>query len=182
MNISQSVARVYAQALLDIVEGGADLGRMYDDLHAVQKLVDTDRTFWEFFASPRLDPALKKRVIAEAFSGKLDRPVLGLLHVLVDKRREMVFDNIVDEFDRFKDLREGRMHAEVTAARPLDDDQRAQLKTRLESATGKQIELHEKVDRKLLGGLIVKLGDKVIDGSLRRRLNRLRRAMVAAQG
>ena len=182
MNISQSVARVYAQAMLDLVDSGADLGRMFDDLHAVQKLVDTDRTFFEFFASPRLGPAVKKRVLNEAFGGELDRPVMGLLHVLVDKRREMVFDNIVDEFDRYKDLREGRLHAEITVARPLDDDQKSELKSKLEAATGKEIRLHEKIDPKVLGGLIVKLGDKVIDGSVRRRLNRLRRQMVAAQG
>ena len=81
MNISQSVARVYAKAMLDLVDSGADLGRMFDDLHAVQKLVDTDRTFWEFFASPRLDPAVKKRVLNEAFQDKLDRPVMGLPRV-----------------------------------------------------------------------------------------------------
>lgn len=182
MNISQSVARVYAQAMLDLVDAGADLGRMYDDLHAVQKLVDEDRTFWGFFVSPRLDPAVKKRVLNEAFKGKLDRPVLGLLHVLVDKRREMVFDNIVLEFDRYKDLREGRVHADITVARALDDDQRQELIKKLEATTGKYVEIHETVDPKVLGGMIVKLGDKVIDGSVRRRLNRLRRAMVAAQG
>jgi F-type H+-transporting ATPase subunit delta len=184
VNVSQAVARVYARALVDLAEAtDADLGRIFDELHTVQKLVDgEDRTFWQFFASPRLEPAVKKRILDEAFEGKLDRPVLGLLHVLVDKRREMIFDNIVDEFDRYRDLREGRVHAYVTAVRALDEDQRTEMVTRLEAATGKRVELHEKIDPRVLGGRIVKVGDKVIDGSLRRRLYRLRRTLVAAQG
>lgn len=183
MNVSQAVARVYAQALVDLADdSGVPLGRIYDDLHALRKTAELDRDFWRFWSSPRLDPVTKKRVLDDLFEGKLERPVLGLLHVLVDKRREPVFDNIVAEFDRYKDEREGRVHVYVTVARPLDDDQREELKGHLESRTKKRIEIHERVDPRVLGGLVIKVGDKIIDGSLKRRLRRLRRAMVAAQG
>lgn len=182
MNVSQAVARVYAEALLDLGVARGVLPRIVDDLAAVRDLFDRDRTFREFFGSPRLDPTVKKRVLAKAFAGRLDRPVMGLLSVLVDKRREMVLDNIVAEFERFRDLREGRAHVHVTSAAPLGGDLADELRARLERATGKKVKLHERLDPRVLGGLVVKLGDKVIDGSLRRRLDRLRRGLYTVRG
>lgn len=181
MNISQAVARVYAEALLDMVEKGADLSRIVDDLGAVRKLWEDDRQFREFFGSPRLDPATKKRILDAAFRGRLDRPVLGLLHVLVEKRREMVIDNIIDEFERFRDLREGRIHVYLTSARPLDRDQTDALRAQIERSSGKKVRVHEKVEPRVLGGLVVKVGDHVLDGTLRRRLEGLRKRLVATE-
>ena len=186
MNTSQQVARVYAEALVDMATSGdADLGRIYDDLRAVQSVAEyarsNDPAFALFFNSPKLEPARKKQVLMELFGDKLERPVLGLLSVLVDKRREPYFDNIVAEFERYKDLRDGRVHAHVTTARPLDEDQRQELRSELEKSSGKSVKLHEQVDPRLIGGLIVKVGDKIIDGSIRRRMRRLRRRMLAGQ-
>lgn len=182
MSASLAVARVYAEALLDLGMAADSLSRIVDDLHAVRKLFDEDRTFREFFGSPRIDPIEKKRILAKAFGERLDRPVMGLLSVLVDKRREMVIDNIVDEFDRFRDLREGRVHAHVTSAVPLAEGLREEIRTRLEKATGKKVKVHERVEPRVLGGLLVKLGDRVLDGTLRRRLDRLRRGLHSVRG
>ncbi|MGH7162126.1 MAG: ATP synthase F1 subunit delta [Planctomycetota bacterium] len=182
MNISQAAARVYAQALLDIAMTSGDLGRVVEDLHSVLDLYDERPDFRAFFTSPRVDPPLKKRALDAAFRDKLCRPVLGLLHVLVDKRREPVFDNVVDEFDRFRDLREGRVHAHVVSAAPLPENQVRDITERLEKATGKRIVIHAKADPRAIGGIVVKLGDKVIDGTLRRRLESLRRQLAAARG
>jgi F-type H+-transporting ATPase subunit delta len=177
---SVQIARAYAEALLDLALAEDALGAVVDDLHAVQALVDRDETFRRFFLSPRLKREDKKRILNEALRGRIGRPVLGLLNVLADRRREPVFDNIVDEFERFKDVREGRVHVHVTTARSLDADQKAEMAQRLALATGKLIEIHERLEPAALGGVIVKLGDKVIDGTARRRLERLRRALVAA--
>lgn len=182
LNVSQAVARVYAQALSDLGEDQGNLGRIVDDLHAVRELFEKDAFFREFFGSPRLDPTAKKRVLHEALGDKVDRPVMGLLHVLVDKRREMLLDNIADEFDRYRDQREGRQHVYLTAARPLDDDQLGEIRSRLEQVTGKQILVHTKLDPRVVGGLRIKLGDKVIDGTIHRRLQQLRHALVLTKG
>ena len=94
MNVSQAVARVYAQALVDIGEEQGNLPRIVDDIALAQTLGDA--TTREFFLSPRIPPAEKKRVLDAALAGVLDRPVMGLLHTLVDKRREGILDNIAD--------------------------------------------------------------------------------------
>lgn len=182
LNVSQAVARVYAQALSDLGEDQGNLGRIADDLHALRELFETDANFREFFGSPRLDPPRKKRVLDDLLGDKLDRPAMGLLHVLVDKRREMLLDNIAGEFDRFRDLREGRRHVYLTAARPVSEDQLGDIRARLEKATGKQILIHTKIDPRVVGGLRIKLGDKVIDGTVRRRLQQLRQALAPTRG
>ena len=180
MNVSQAVARVYAQALIDLGEDSDCLPQIVDDLHAAQALYD-DRTFREFFTSPRIEPAAKKKILNATLSDKLGRPVLGILNVLIDKGREMILDNVVDEFERFRDFREGRIHAYVTTARPLEEEQRKKLADRIARATDKEIAIHERIDPRILGGLIVKVGDKVLDGSIRRRLLGLKQALVAAK-
>jgi F-type H+-transporting ATPase subunit delta len=113
---------------------------------------------------------------------RIDRPVMGLLHVLVNKRREMLLDNIAAEFDRYRDLREGRQHVYITAARAVDEDQLGDIRSRLEKATGKEILVHVKIDPRVVGGLRIKLGDKVIDGTIRHRLQQLRQALVPTRG
>jgi F-type H+-transporting ATPase subunit delta len=115
-----------------------------------------------------------------AITGHFDRPVHGLLHVLIDKRREGILDNIVDEFERYLDLREGRTHVHVTSARGLDDELRQNIIDKLQAALGsKEIKLHEIVEPRIIGGLILKVGDRVLDGSIRRRLRGLASSLTS---
>ncbi len=135
-----------------------------------------------FLNSPKLQREDKKRVLDAVFAEHVSRPVMGLLHVLVDKRREPVFDNIVAEFAKYRDEHEGRAHATVTTAQPLPDDEKARLVAALAKQTGKQVDLHEKINPAVIGGIRVNLGDYVLDGTVRRRLNELRRSFAAEQG
>jgi F-type H+-transporting ATPase subunit delta len=178
-NVSQILARIYAEALIDAAQATVGLGRVVDDLKAVKQIATGDRYVWAFFSSPRVEPEAKKRVLREIFEGKISRPVMGLLHVLIDKQRGPLLDNVIAEFERYRDIRENRQHVYVTSPAPLLDEQREELTRRLAAVTGKNIELHEKIDPRVLGGLIVKVGDKVVDGTLKRRLEKLRRELVA---
>lgn len=177
-NVSQTVARLYAEALNGIGESEGNLPRIVEDLHAVQEIYDQRGDFFEFFTSPRIEPHEKKRILDEALKEKVDRTVLGLLHVLIDKRRELYYDNIVGEFYAVRDMREGVLNAYVTAARPMEPDHVGDIVQRLEKISGKKIKLHEKVDPELLGGLRIKVGDYIVDGTLRHRLALLRRELV----
>ena len=181
MNVSQAAARVYAKALFDIgMETGA-VGQIYDELHAVHDaLTGLDADLRTFFNLPQFRRDDKKRIINLAFEGKVGRPVLGLLNVLVEKRREPLLDNVVEEFDRYRDQHEGRVRARVVSARKLDDDLLEALRTALEQRTKKSIDLTETVDPEVLGGLRVNIGDRVLDGTVRRSLQDMRRSLSAA--
>ena len=176
MNVSQAAARVYAKALFDIGIETGSVGQIYDDLHgAYNALNGLDADLRAFFNLPQFRRSDKRRIINLAFEGKVGRPVLGLLHVLVEKRREPLLDNIVDEFDRYRDRHEGRVRARVVTARKLDDELLAALQRALEERTQKSVDLTETVDPEVLGGLRVNVGDRVLDGTLRRSLQDMRR-------
>ena len=177
-NVSDPAAKVYAQALIEVAEELKCLGPVYDDLQALRALYDGNADFRLLFTSPRIDREDKWAAIRETFEGKVVKPVLGLLHILIVKGREMLLDNVVDQFLRIKDQHEHRVHAYVTVAQPLDDEFRAELKKRLEGSSGDEIVIHETVDPAALGGAAIRIGDKVIDRTLRTRLSALRHHLL----
>ena len=182
MNVSQAAARVYARALFDIGLHEQAVGAIADDLHAVlAALAGLDAESRGFFNMPQFRRDDKQRIINLAFEGKVGRPVLGLLNVLVRKRREPLLDNVVEEFDRYSDQHEGRVHAHVTTARKLDADLVEALRATLEQRTRRTVVLHERIDPEVLGGIRVNLGDEVLDGTLRRGLADMRRSLVGAR-
>jgi F-type H+-transporting ATPase subunit delta len=180
VNVSPAAARVYARSLFDIGVEEQAVGEIYDDLHAVDTaLGGLDAELQAFFNMPQLRREDKRRILNMAFEGKVGRPVLGLLHVLVQKRREPLFDNIVEEFDRYRDRHEGVVQASVTTARKLDADLAEALRTALEQRTKKKVVLNERIDPEVLGGIRVNLGDSVLDGTIRRGLQDMRRILAA---
>ncbi|MEM8882991.1 MAG: ATP synthase F1 subunit delta [Planctomycetota bacterium] len=182
MNISQAVARVYAKALFDIGMAEGTLGEIFDDLKGIQAVADSSPEAQVFFESPKLRRSDKKRMFTEIFGDKVNKAVLGLMHVLVDKRREPVFDNVIQEFQKYRDEHEGRVHARVTTAQPLPDDQRERLAGVLSKVTGKSVDIEERVRPEVIGGIRVNLGDFVMDGTILRQLKDLRRSFAAEQG
>lgn len=183
MNVSHAAARVYAKALFDIGVQEKAIGSIYDDLHAVEKAIGgLDSELSAFFRAPQLRREDKKRIMKLAFEDKVGRPVLGLLLLLVEKRREPLLDNVVDEFDSYRDSHEGRVEARVTTARKMDPDLAKALRKALEERTKKQVVLHEQIDPEVLGGIRVNLGDSVLDGTIRRGLQDMRRSFAASQG
>jgi F-type H+-transporting ATPase subunit delta len=182
MNVSNAAARVYAKALFDIGLKEGSVGRIYDDLHAVSEaLSGLDGDLQSVFTMPRLRREDKRRIVDLVFEGKVGRTVLGLLHTLVEKRRETLLDNIVREFDQFRDEHEGLVQVGVTTARKLDTELADELTKALEKRTQKSVVLNERVDPEVLGGMRVTLGDHVFDGTLRRALQDMRRSLVASR-
>jgi F-type H+-transporting ATPase subunit delta len=180
VNVSPAAARVYARALFDIGCQEQAVGSIHDDLHAVYDALNgLDPELLAFFNMPQFRREDKRRIINLAFEGKVGRPVLGLLHILIQKRREPLLDNVVAEYDRYRDRHEGLVRARVTTARKLDDDLADALRAALEQRTKKTVILHERVDPDIIGGIRVNLGDSVLDGTIRRGLQDMRRILAA---
>jgi F-type H+-transporting ATPase subunit delta len=181
-SISEAAARVYAKALFEIGLEEGDVAAIAADLHAVQDALNgLDEDLQVFFNLPQLRRDDKRRIINMAFQGKIGRPVLGFLNILVEKRRELLFDKVVEEFDYSLDRHEGRVQVGVTTARKLDADLADALRTALEQRTNKTIVLHERIDPEVIGGLRINIGDEVLDGTLRRGLQDMRRSLAATQ-
>jgi len=181
VNPSDPAARPWARALIDIGEETGTLERIYDDLTALVTLYREHRDFRALFTSPRIDPDRKSEILLRVLGDELCKPVQGLLHVMIKKGREPLLDNIADQFARFKDLAEGKLHVYIESARPLAEDQRATIGRLAEEFSKRAAIVHEKVDPDLIGGTIVRMGDFVVDGSLRRRLHALKKNLVAKE-
>jgi F-type H+-transporting ATPase subunit delta len=181
VNPSDPAARPYARALIDIGEETGTLERIYDDLTALVTLYREHRDFRALFTSPRIDPDRKSEILKKVLGDELCKPVQGLLHVMVHKGREPLLDNVADQFARFKDLAEGKLHVYIESARPLAEDQSEKIKSLAQEFSRKAAIVHERVEPALIGGTIVRMGDFVIDGSLRRRLQALKKNLVAKE-
>jgi F-type H+-transporting ATPase subunit delta len=180
--ISEAAARVYAGALFSLGREEGSLAEIAADLHAFADVLHgLDGDLQAFFTLPQLRREEKRRIINLAFGDKVGRPVLGLLNVLVDKRREQLFDTIVAEFDTMLDRHDGRVQVNVTSARKLDADLADALRTALEQRTHRTVVLHERIDPEVIAGLRVNIGDRVLDGTVRRRLADMRRSLAATQ-
>ena len=168
-----TIARNYAETLLTLARranGMADWGRRLAD---VADAMDNDVRLRRFLESPRADAAKKNAVLAKAFADA-PRPFLRFLQVLVTNRRQMLIPEIAIEYATLLDEVENRVHARVTLAKEPSADETASIARQLGTVLGKQVIPHVTVNPDILGGVVVRVGDKVIDGSVRRRLASLR--------
>jgi F-type H+-transporting ATPase subunit delta len=174
----ESVARNYAQALLALAEKAKDpagWGAMIVDVSAAVRREPTLRRFLE---SPRVSAAEKNAVLAKAFQDRLPRLLVRFLQLLVANRRQMLIPEIANEYMALLDAVEGRVHAEVTVARAVDAEGEGAIAAQLSRAIGKTVVPHVTVDPAILGGIVVRYGDTLMDGSVRRRLSALRQRLA----
>jgi F-type H+-transporting ATPase subunit delta len=173
LNRSDPAARCYAEALLLIGKKGKRLGAILEDLRAVAGVFQAERRLWDLWTSPRIDRKVKEDFIRRAYTNKIGTEVLGLLVVMVHKGREALFDNVVAQFEAFRDQEQNRIHVRVSSARGVDADVKSAIEKAVAEASGKSVVLHERTDPSLIAGLVVRVGDIVVDGSLRSRLKEI---------
>ena len=174
-----TIARNYAEALLALARKAGDLqawGRMIDD---VASAMDRDDRLRNFLEAPQVSAEQKNAVLAKAFEDRAPRLFLRYLQRLVKNRRQMLIPEIANEYRDLVDEVEGRVHAQVTLAKPVDDEQRAAIARQLTQKLGRTVVPQIRVNPNILGGIIVRVGDRIMDGSIRRRLGVLRGRMLA---
>jgi F-type H+-transporting ATPase subunit delta len=173
-----TIARNYAETLLELARRAGDLqawGQAVDD---VAGAMQTDRTLRLFLESPRVSAAQKNQILGRAFEGQLPHVFVRFLQALVTHRRQMLLPQIATEFHDLVDQVEGRLHANVTVAAEAGDAERRTISQQLSRAYGKDVVPHFVVNPAILGGVVVRIGDTVLDGSVRRRLSTLRARLL----
>jgi F-type H+-transporting ATPase subunit delta len=178
--VSLAAARRYARALLDVAQEG-DPAAVREELRAVGSRLEQHAALAEALAHPVL-PATKKRALLLAvFKDELSPPVLRLLELLVERGRVGLLPAVASAYAALFNAQRGVAQAEVVSAAPLDADERRGLQAALERASGLGVELALREDPALLGGLLVRLGGRSYDGSVRGRLRALRAVLGAGQ-
>ena len=173
------VDRVYARALFDAALEDDRLGPVQEQLEqflAAQAEVPELR---ELLRNPQLDPRSKAGALADLLSEGEDL-LRNFLLVLVDKGRTGQLEEIAREFERLVAEHEGIVHAELTTAVELSDDEARKLLGQIEQASGRKVAASRSVDPDLIGGIVLQVGSHRLDASVRGRLERLRRELVTA--
>ena len=173
-----TIARPYAEAAFSLADGAGELAEWSTAL-ANLAAVAADARMRAVIADPNLSPAKVAGLILSILGGKLSGDAENFVRVLADNARLGVLDEIRQQFEALKNEREGVAEAEVVSAFEMDEAQLRDLVARLEKRTGKKVKARVTVDRDLIGGVKVVLGDKVIDGSARAQLGALEVALKA---
>jgi len=170
---SQEVARRYAVALYQLAAEEDAVDAIETELRGVVDEMAASREIGRYLAHP-LVPRERKGAFVDAAFPELSERMRSLFGLLIRNRREAYVDLIHAEFVATRADAEGRIPVRVTTARSLEDDERTRLIAQLEAALGRQVQLEEQVDGTLLGGARIETDGRVIDGSLRARLDGLR--------
>lgn len=175
-----TIARNYAEALFASGERSGTTDRYADLLEGIAGAIEADETIRDFLESPRVPKAKKQEVLASALKDHAPEQFVKFLAAVVKRGRQGIFPAISKQYLALVDKKFNRVHAGVTVAREPDQELQAVVKKRLREVLGMEVIPHYRTDPAILGGLIVRVGDRIMDGSVRRRMVTLRRKLIGA--
>ena len=166
----------YAEALFAVARAEGSLTTVEDELFRVAQVIKGSDELRDKLADPHIPVATRQQVIVDLLSGKAEDATVSLVSLVVANGRIRQLPAIVDELVAMSAREANKEVAEVRSAIALTDDQKSRLADALGKATGKQVEVKVIIDPSIQGGLVAQVGDTVIDGSVRRRLDQLKNA------
>jgi F-type H+-transporting ATPase subunit delta len=175
----KAYARRYAQAVFEIALEKKELERWQTDLQKIVGAVGDD-TFLAAMESPKIKFDDKIRLLSELV-GDVNPSALNLVRLLISKTSIGLIGDIAEEYQRLLDSYHGIEPAEVITAVPLDDKDIRKLTEKLSALVGKKIAMKSTVDSSVIGGIVARVGGKLLDGSTRSKLAALRRELVGAE-
>ena len=174
----ESAARRYAEAAFQVAVRDDTVAAWRAELDTAAA-VASDETVGRMLANPAVSLETRTEMAETIFGSVVGRPVLNLVTLMLRRGRIHELTRLAAEFHRLDNARQGIAIATATSATALEPDEVRALTERMEQFTGGRVELDLQVDPSLLGGLVVRVGDRLIDGSVRGRLERLRNQLVS---
>jgi len=175
----EELAEVYARSLFEVAVEHDVLDAIHDQLGTWTDALGTNRELQVFFFSPRFSSAEKKDAIRKIVDGG-DERFLNFLELLAERNRLPVTFRIRRNFDELWRKEKKLLPVEVTSAVELDDELVREIGDKIEQRTGQTVELTSKVDPDLIGGIVLRVGNRILDASVHGRLERLRRQITRA--
>ncbi|HET6400533.1 MAG TPA: ATP synthase F1 subunit delta [Candidatus Kapabacteria bacterium] len=172
--MNRRIAARYAQALMDLGEEMNVLDKLAEDLRDIEETIRGSRELTVFLMSPVATPDQKLRILREIFGKRSSVMTLKFITLLVRKGRSEYLYATAEEFLRLLDAKRNILHARVESATKLTETEQMQLMAKLERMTGKRIRADFMIDPSLRGGFIARMGDEMVDASLKHQLELLR--------
>jgi F-type H+-transporting ATPase subunit delta len=172
-------ARVYAEALFDVAKEKGKLDTVVEQLGQFADALDSDRELQVFFFSPYFSSAEKSEGLGRALSGA-EPELVNFLELLIEKQRMPEIFRIRRELEELWKRENRRIDVTVTSAVELDPEVVGKIGGEIEKQTGQKVELASRVDEDILGGIVLQVGNMVLDASIRSRLEKLRKSVAQA--
>ncbi len=177
--MARLVAGTYGEALISLAEEENKIDALYEEVLSLQGILKDNPDFSVLMNHPKVTKEEKQKTLEEVFGGRMDAELLGFLKLLLQKDRYSELPAILDRFMAAVKERRGIGVAYVTSPTELDDSRKKQIEDKLVSTTKyKQMEMHYTVDKSLIGGLVIRIGDKVVDSSIKTKLEGLKRELA----
>ena len=170
-------SRRYAQAVFRIATESGELDKWTQDLDVMSTAIQS-QDLLTFLDAPQVPTAAKTNIINQTFASSIGPLALNLALLLGSRSMAGSIPEIAKEYSRMLDVHREIKRGEVIAAMPLNDEQQTKIAEMLEVIVDSKVQMTTRVEPDVIGGLIAQIGDKVIDGSLRTRLDRMRRSIV----
>ncbi len=171
---TQTAARVYAEALLQLASEQKLTDDIEAELNELMRLWREQPDFAALMNSVAIDDDARRTSLRNIFAGRVHELLLNLMLVLNDKGRTMSFAEIADAFGKLLDAQRGRQRAYVTTAVAMTDEQRRKVADQARRLSGREPVLVERIDPDILGGVVLQIGDHVVDGSLKLKLRKMK--------
>ncbi len=172
-------SRRYASALLSAAEEGNFLDQIVAELQVIKEVLHNSRDLVQAMRSPLVKGDKKIHILEEVFKDSVGEKMFLFLKLIARKKRAGLLPEIIDEFQVLLDDKRGVVNVDITSAVELSEEQSGELVKRLEDYTGKNIRAKMDVNEGLIGGVAVKIGDTIFDGSISHQLQKFRQALVA---
>ncbi len=175
---AQQVAKKYSRALFELAREKNLIDQAWEQFDSLAGYLKIDDTLLDFMTAPQVNDKKKFGLIEKVFAGRLEKPFYAFLIFLVRKRRVHYLPNIIEAFDQLVREEKKIARAVCISAVPLNEAERRNVIERLQKKTSLKIELREKIDKSIIGGMIIMLQNQIIDGSIRYDLNELRNRLM----
>lgn len=170
------VASRYAKSFIDLALEQGVLEQAFADMKFINSVCTSNHQFVVFLKSPIVKTDKKQEVLKTVFSGKLNKVTDAYIHLITAKKREMFLAEISEEFLNQYNTKKNILKAVVTTASGIDDATRKKVMEIVKGNSSSEVILEEKTNKDLIGGFIIRVGDKQVDASISRQINNLRRS------
>jgi F-type H+-transporting ATPase subunit delta len=178
--LNLQLAHRYSKAFFLVAKEMGKLDEFGKELKLLVKELDETPVLKKYFSSPIIPTDAKKEMAAKCFDGEISVPTMNFFRILIDKQREPLIEEIAREYEDFANKDEGIIVADVTTARGLKGDQGDKLSAKIRELTGKKVKIRPHLNPEMIGGVVLQIGDRRIDGSLTTQLEELRNELLRA--
>lgn len=168
-------ARRYTIALYEVALEKGKLDEVAGDISHTLSLINSNKGLELFFASPIVSKSKKLSIVKDIFEGKVSQLTLDFINLLVMRHREALTKGIFEDFINLKKEKDGIVDVSVRTSVPLNDEEKLKMKQKIDLYTKLKSDLSFEIDKDIIGGFVAKINDTVLDASIKRQLERLKK-------